>query len=115
MARYNTDVANGNQREDMKRMQNLIEAQAAYPDNELIEVTSTKETIRTTELSKLFNGPWLQQDPIENRLTASITVWRRLDGKLKPLGPARADLTGMLETARHTCWERKRSTPPPPY
>jgi hypothetical protein len=110
--RYNVDVANGNQREDKKRMQNLIDAQAACPDNELIEVTSTKETIRTAELSKLFNGPWLQHDPTENKLPANITVWRRVEAKLRPQGPARADLTGMLDTARQTCWERIRATTP---
>ena len=60
----------------------------------------------------IFNGPWLQHDPTENKLPANISVWRRVDEKLKPQGPTRADLRGMLDTARQTCWEKIRATTP---
>ena len=102
--RYNTNVAKASEEEIKKQTQIFKELQATCPTTEIIEITSNKDIIRTIEKQKLFNGPWLPDDPIENKSPAAITVWKITKGIPKPTGPAKTDQTGSLDTARHTYW-----------
>ena len=47
--RYNTNVAKENQEETKKKMQRLNNLQAICPVTELLEISSSKEMIRTVE------------------------------------------------------------------
>jgi len=62
--------------------------------------------IRTAEKQKLFNGPWLKGDTLDNR---TITVWKFTKDIPKTHGPSKIDQTGMFDTARDTYL----SAPPP--
>jgi hypothetical protein len=112
--RYNTNAANAHHDENKKQIQNLKELRATSPTTELIEITSSKDLIRTIEKQTLFNGPWLQEDVPENQTPATITVWKITNGTPRIYGPARADQTGMLDTARHTYCAESHSTAQPP-
>jgi len=72
--RYNTNVAKTHQEETKKKMQQLKDLQATCPATELVEITSNKDMIRTVEKQKLFNGPWLKGDTVENTTLATISV-----------------------------------------
>jgi hypothetical protein len=111
--RYNTSAAKARQEEKNKRTQTFKDMQATCPTTELIEITSSNEIIRTVEKLKLFNGPWLQDDPPENKTPAAITVWRITKDVPKAQGPAKTDQTGMLDTARHTYWNDIHASTPP--
>jgi hypothetical protein len=111
--RYNTSAAKARQEEKNKRTQTFKDMQATCPTTELIEITSSNEIIRTVEKLKLFNGPWLQDDPPENKTPAAITVWRITKNVPKAQGPAKTDQTGMLDTARHTYWNDIHASTPP--
>jgi hypothetical protein len=112
--RYNTNVANAHHDENKRRTQHLKELRATCPTTELIEITSSKDLIRTIEKQSLFNGPWLQEDVPQNQTPATITVWKITNDTPRRYGPARADQTGMLDTARHTYWAETHPTAPPP-
>jgi len=86
-----------------KKTLQLKEAQSTCPTTEIIEITSAKDMIRTVEKQNLFNGPWLLTDLPQNRSQATITVWKRTNGSLKPQ-TSKADQSGMLDTARQMHW-----------
>ena len=112
--RHNTNAAAAHQEETKKRMQHLIDLQATCPTTELIEITSNNDMIRTIEKQKLFNGPWLKGDTLDNRTPATITVWKFTKGIPKTHGPGKTDQTGMLDTARYTYLAEINATAPPP-
>ena len=112
--RHNTNAAAAHQEETKKRMQHLVDLQATCPTTELIEITSNNDMIRTVEKQKLFNGPWLKGDTLDNRTPATITVWKFTKGIPKTHGPGKTDLTGMLDTARYTYLAEINATAPPP-
>jgi len=83
-------------------MQHLKDLQATCPTTELIEITSNNDMICTVEKQKLFNGPWLKGDILDNRTPATIIEWKFTKGIPKTLGPGKTDQTGMVDTARYT-------------
>ena len=112
--RFHTNAANAHKEENKKRLQNLTNLQAMCPTTEIKEITSSSDTIRTVEKQKLFNGPWLLEDPPENIAPATITVWMLTKGTPKPHGPSKTDQTGMLDTARQTLWADMQASAPQP-
>ena len=114
--RHNTYVANAHQEENKKQMKHLKDIQATCPTTEIIAITSSNDLIRTVEKQRLFNGPGLQDEKElpENQSPATITVWKLTKNVPKIHGPAKADQTGMLDTARYTCWAEIHATDPPP-
>ena len=99
--RHTIFAANLRTDEEEERDRIFKEAQNQCAEVKLIEVTSSKELLRTTERRSLFDGPWLQgQDPP----STYTQIWKRKGGTVRPIGKAMMDITGMLDTARYTVW-----------
>ena len=110
IARHTIFAANLRTDEEEERDRNFTEVQNQCPEVKLIEVTSSKELLRTTERRSLFDGPWLQgQDPP----STCTQVWKRKGGTMRPIGKAMMDITGMLDTARYTVWADISAKTPP--
>jgi len=114
IARNTKEAAETRQNEGAERARNFKEAQSQYPAKTLIEITSSKELLRTTERDNLFNGPWLQRTSPFDPPTATIQVWKINEGKMQPCEKALTDQSGMLDTARYKLWENIKSTMPLP-
>ncbi len=113
--RHNTYAANAHEDENKKQTKHLKDIQATCPTTEIIAITLSNDLIRTVEKQRLFNGPWLQDENelLENQSPATITVWKLTKNVPKIHGPAKADQTGMLDTARYTFWAEIHATERP--
>jgi hypothetical protein len=104
ITRHTTYAAKLRTNEEEERNRNFREVQDQCPTVKLIEVTSSKELLRTTERCSLFDGPWLQGSSFQDLLPSHTQVWKRKGGAMKPIGRAIMDVTGMLDTARYIVW-----------
>jgi hypothetical protein len=100
ITRNTKEAAETRQNEDAERARNFKEAQSQYPAKTLIEITSSKELLRTAERDNLFNGPPLATEDLPLRSTHGY--YPSMENKIGENATMRKSTNRPIRNARHS-------------